>query len=280
MEIFQDQYEHLSQSNEMYQFYKIMNGSMERFTRKTSQPSDNNLQSKTIKNHSKLIKSYSSSGLINFKSQYNNFIINNNIQSNINANDKKIIEENDQNNSTINNNKQFYESTQSLPDSDCSKITSMVKNDKSDSNPTNVSIEQKEQQQQQQQQKNEIRIKSMKDLIEVLIFKLQIMEKQVKELKQDNQRLEQSNWNNQIRLKIMDKELQIQKEKCRFLEKQIWRCGVCFKDKLELTSANVAICTGKCGHIYCANCINHLISKKNNCLYCDAPMTMKQIIYF
>lgn len=258
-----------------------MNNSLEKFARKTSQSSDNS--SKTIKNHShQLIKSYSS-GLINIKSQCNisknNFIINNNIRNKINAHDKRIIEKNDENSSTINN-KRIYDSTQSLTDSNCNKMVPIIKNDKSDSNPTNVSIEKKEQKEQRQQQNNEIRIKSMKDLIEVLIFKLQIMEKQVKELKQDNQRLEQSNWNNQIRLNIMDKELQIQKEKCRFLEKQLWRCGVCFKDKLELTSVNIQIFTGKCGHIYCANCINQLIAKKNNCLYCDGPITMKQIIYF
>lgn len=127
------------------------------------------------------------------------------------------------------------------------------------------------------QQKQEINIRSMKDLIEVLIYNLQIQERRIKELESIQNQLEETNEMNRSRSEILEKEIRFQMEKNSFLKRQLWFCTLCSRDKWKLYAANTKIVALLCGHLFCDECCNQ--NEMEKCPFCDGIFQTNQIVY-
>lgn len=123
---------------------------------------------------------------------------------------------------------------------------------------------------------NQVNISSVKDLVEILIYQLQVMERCQAQLQVQNQNLERANKIYQQKLEMAAKEADLAKQKADMLENEIWRCYICSRDKIQLYSADVCIVSLTCGHLFCVNCASEQRSK---CPKCSSSFTIDRRIH-
>lgn len=121
-----------------------------------------------------------------------------------------------------------------------------------------------------------VNIGSVKDLVEVLIYQLQVLERCQFQLQVQNQNLERANKIYHQKLEMAEKEADLAKQKATMLENEIWRCFICSRDKIQLYSANVCTVALTCGHLFCVNCASEQRAK---CPKCSSSFTIDRRIH-
>lgn len=123
---------------------------------------------------------------------------------------------------------------------------------------------------------NSVNIGSVKDLVEVLIYQLQVMERCQSQLQIQNQNLERANKIYHQKLEMAAKEADLAKQKAVMLENEIWRCFICSRDKIQLYSEDVCVVALTCGHLFCVNCAS---GQRTKCPKCSASFTIDRRIH-
>lgn len=122
----------------------------------------------------------------------------------------------------------------------------------------------------------ELKINSVKDLIEVLIYQLQVMERSQAQLNMQSQNMERANKVYQQKLEIAARETELLKQKLAMLETEVWRCYLCSRDKVQLYSADICVVSLICGHLLCAECSS---TSRTDCPKCGYQFTIDRRIH-
>lgn len=124
--------------------------------------------------------------------------------------------------------------------------------------------------------KKELQISSLKDLVEVLIYQLQIMERQQDQLEMQCSNFQKANKVNLEKIRIATRENELLKQKLSMVENEIWKCFLCSRDKIQLYTNDVAVVVLMCGHLFCADCSSGRIK----CPKCVQPFTIDRRVHF
>ncbi|XP_017480339.1 PREDICTED: uncharacterized protein DDB_G0271670-like [Rhagoletis zephyria] len=126
---------------------------------------------------------------------------------------------------------------------------------------------------------SQVNIGSVKDLVEVLIYQLQVLERCQSQLQVQNQNLERANKVYHQKLELAAKEADLARQKVAMLEGEVWRCFLCSRDKIQLYSADVAVVALTCGHLLCVHCASEQQQGARCCPKCSQPFTIERRVH-